>query len=183
MLIKFYYGGSSSLFYENGLPTYWRTTRVWCFRKTRTCIHTPGYPPMIPTDLSHSSLLSAMDGAKLVYFDGRLHETAAIVAEEVFSSHLSLQAFWAHKNIPVSNTFKMEMNCMLLGFPVQANRGGIPILIDAERKREGLDNLLSFASYVVCSTKFPQASYPLYKLHLSSLWAARICLLNELDCH
>lgn len=39
---------------------------------------------------------------------------------------------------------------------MQANRRGIPILIDAERKREGLDNLLSFASYVVCSTKFPQ---------------------------
>ncbi|KAL3359026.1 hypothetical protein AABB24_015875 [Solanum stoloniferum] len=50
--------------------------------KTRTCIHTPGYPPMIPTDLSQSNLLSALDGAKLVYFDGRLHETAAIVAEE-----------------------------------------------------------------------------------------------------
>ncbi|KAH0635144.1 hypothetical protein KY289_036620 [Solanum tuberosum] len=87
--------------------------------KTRTCIHTPGYPPMIPTDLSQSNLLSALDGAKLVYFDGRLHETAAIVAEE-------------------------------------ANRRGIPILIDAERKREGLDYLLNFASYVVCSTKFPQ---------------------------
>ncbi|CAN4093473.1 unnamed protein product [Withania somnifera] len=87
--------------------------------KTRTCIHTPGYPPMIPTDLSQSNLLSALDGAKLVYFDGRLHETAAVVAEE-------------------------------------ANRRAIPILIDAEKKREGLDNLLSFASYVVCSTKFPQ---------------------------
>ncbi|MCD9643516.1 hypothetical protein HAX54_031089 [Datura stramonium] len=92
--------------------------------KTRTCIHTPGYPPMVPTDLSQSNLLSALDGAKLVYFDGRLHETAVIVAEE-------------------------------------ANRKGIPILVDAERKREGLDNLLSFASYVVCSTKFPQASYSL----------------------
>nr|XP_033509938.1 ribokinase-like isoform X3 [Nicotiana tomentosiformis] len=87
--------------------------------KTRTCIHTPGYPPMIPTDLSQSNLFSSLDGAKLVYFDGRLHETAAVVAEE-------------------------------------ANRRGIPILIDAERKREGLDHLLSFASYVVCSTKFPQ---------------------------
>lgn len=50
--------------------------------KTRTCIHTPGYPPMIPSDLSQSNLLSALDGAKLVHFDGRLHETAAIVAEE-----------------------------------------------------------------------------------------------------
>lgn len=30
-------------------------------------------------------------------------------------------------------------------------------MIDAERKREGLDELLNFASYVVCSAKFPQA--------------------------
>ncbi|XP_060180630.1 uncharacterized protein LOC132610347 [Lycium barbarum] len=88
--------------------------------KTRTCIHTPGYPPMIPSDLSLSNLLSALDGAKLVYFDVRLHETAAIVAEE-------------------------------------ASRRGIPILIDAEKKRDGLDNLLSFASYAVCTTSFPQA--------------------------
>ncbi|KAJ8428419.1 hypothetical protein Cgig2_010402 [Carnegiea gigantea] len=39
---------------------------------------------------------------------------------------------------------------------VQASRRGIPILIDAERKRDGLDELLSFANYVVCSAKFPQ---------------------------
>lgn len=50
--------------------------------KTRTCIHTPGYPPMIPQDLSESSLLSALDGASIVYFDGRLYETALVVAHE-----------------------------------------------------------------------------------------------------
>ncbi|KAM7521769.1 hypothetical protein LguiA_011671 [Lonicera macranthoides] len=88
--------------------------------KTRTCIHTPGYPPMIPEDLSKSSLLSALDGARLVYFDGRLHETALVVAQE-------------------------------------ADCKSIPILIDAEKKREGLDNLLSFSDYVVCSANFPQA--------------------------
>ncbi|KAA8550679.1 hypothetical protein F0562_002363 [Nyssa sinensis] len=88
--------------------------------KTRTCIHTPGFPPMIPDDLSETSLLSALDGVKLVYFDGRLHETALVVAQE-------------------------------------ANRRSIPILIDAERKREGLDELLNFSDYVVCSAKFPQA--------------------------
>ncbi|XP_022967275.1 ribokinase-like isoform X1 [Cucurbita maxima] len=86
---------------------------------TRTCIHTPGSPPMVPDDLSRSSLLSALDGAKIVYFDVRLHETALLVAEE-------------------------------------AAQQNIPILIDAERKREGLDELLAFASYVVCSTSFPQ---------------------------
>ncbi|CAN4093474.1 unnamed protein product [Withania somnifera] len=58
--------------------------------KTRTCIHTPGYPPMIPTDLSQSNLLSALDGAKLVYFDGRLHETAAVVAEEEWTEASSI---------------------------------------------------------------------------------------------
>ncbi|XP_038888958.1 ribokinase isoform X2 [Benincasa hispida] len=86
---------------------------------TRTCIHTPGSPPMVPDDLSRSSLLSALDGARFVYFDVRLHETALLVAQE-------------------------------------AARQNIPMLIDAERKREGLDDLLLFASYVVCSTRFPQ---------------------------
>ncbi|XP_028121987.1 ribokinase-like isoform X3 [Camellia sinensis] len=88
--------------------------------KTRTCIHTPGFPPMIPDDLSKSSLLSALDGVRLIYLDGRLHETALVVARE-------------------------------------ANCRSIPILIDAERKREGLDDLLKFSDYVVCSAKFPQA--------------------------
>ncbi|XP_068491847.1 uncharacterized protein [Phaseolus vulgaris] len=88
--------------------------------KTRTCIHTPGYPPMIPDNLSKSSLLSALDGAKIAYFDGRLPDTALVVAQE-------------------------------------AVRKNIPILIDAERPREGLDDLLKLADYVVCSAKFPKA--------------------------
>ncbi|KAL1550096.1 ribokinase-like isoform X1 [Salvia divinorum] len=88
--------------------------------KTRTCIHTPGYPPMIPDDLTESKLLAAVDGARLVYFDGRLHDTALVIAQE-------------------------------------ATRRGIPILIDAERKREGLDDLLSLSSYAICSAKFPQS--------------------------
>ncbi|KAH1136667.1 hypothetical protein AAZX31_10G039500 [Glycine max] len=86
--------------------------------KTRTCIHTAGYPPMIPDELSKSSLLSALDGAKFAYFDGRLPDTALVVAQE-------------------------------------AVRKNIPILIDAERPREGLDDLLKLADYVVCSAKFP----------------------------
>lgn len=87
--------------------------------KTRTCIHTPMYPPMVPEELPQSRVESALDKARLVYFDVRLHETALVIAEE-------------------------------------ASRRGIPILIDAERKRDGLDELLSFANYVVCSAKFPQ---------------------------
>lgn len=87
--------------------------------KTRTCIHTPGSPPMIPDDLPNSSLLDALAGVKLVYFDVRLPETALVVAHE-------------------------------------ANRKKIPILIDAERPREGLDDLLNLSDYVVCSAKLPQ---------------------------
>ncbi|TYJ28018.1 hypothetical protein E1A91_A07G229300v1 [Gossypium mustelinum] len=87
---------------------------------TRTCIHTPGYPPLIPEELSQSSLLSALDGVNMVYFDGRHHETALVVAKE-------------------------------------AARKNIPILVEAEREREGLDDLLDFATYAICSAKFPQA--------------------------
>ncbi|KAJ7977142.1 Ribokinase, Carbohydrate kinase PfkB, Ribokinase-like protein [Quillaja saponaria] len=75
---------------------------------------------MVPEDISQSSLLSALDGARIVYFDGRFTETALVIAQE-------------------------------------AVRKNIPILIDAERPREGLDDLLKLAHYVVCSAKFPQA--------------------------
>lgn len=86
---------------------------------TRTCIHTPLNPPMMPDDLPQSTLFSALESAKLVYFDGRLHETALVVGKE-------------------------------------ASQRKIPILLDAEKKREGLDDLLKLADYVVCSARFPQ---------------------------
>lgn len=38
----------------------------------------------------------------------------------------------------------------------EATCRSIPIIIDAERKREGLDELLSVATYVVCPANFPQ---------------------------
>jgi hypothetical protein len=38
---------------------------------------------MIPADLTESSLLSALNGTKIAYLDGRLHETALVVAHEV----------------------------------------------------------------------------------------------------
>ncbi|KVI03823.1 Carbohydrate kinase PfkB, partial [Cynara cardunculus var. scolymus] len=85
--------------------------------KTRTCIHTPGSPPMIPSDLSSLTLSSALDGVKLTYFDVRLHETALVVAHE-------------------------------------ANRRSIPILIDAEKLRDGLDDFLYLSDYVAW-TKAP----------------------------
>ncbi|XP_019429600.1 PREDICTED: ribokinase-like [Lupinus angustifolius] len=87
---------------------------------TRTCIHTAGYPSMVPEDLRQINLLSALNGARVAYFDGRMHESALAIAEEAFRQKIS-------------------------------------ILIDAERPREGLNDLLTFADYVVCSEKFPQA--------------------------
>jgi len=63
--------------------------------KTRTCIHTPGSPPLVPEELTKANLSSALDGADIVYFDVRLHDTALLVAEEVISSrHIIL----VHKN-------------------------------------------------------------------------------------
>ncbi|KAG4982013.1 hypothetical protein AAZX31_10G039400 [Glycine max] len=88
--------------------------------KTRTCIFTPGYPEMVPQDLPRANLLSALDGARMVYFDARMPDSALVIAQEAF-----------HQNIP--------------------------ILIDAERPREGLNDLLSLADYVVCSENFPRA--------------------------
>lgn len=68
---------------------YFAYLRYYCriallpFRKTRTCMHTPGYPPMVPEELTEANLFAALDGAGIVYFDVRLHETALLVAEEV----------------------------------------------------------------------------------------------------
>jgi len=47
---------------------------------------------------------------------------------------------------------------MYLVLLVQTVCKNIPILIDLERKREGLDDLLPLASYAVCSSKFPLVS-------------------------
>ncbi|XP_041009519.1 sulfofructose kinase [Juglans microcarpa x Juglans regia] len=58
--------------------------------KTRTCIHTPGYPPMKPDELSRASLLTALDGARIVYSDGRLHETALILAQEAVRKRIPI---------------------------------------------------------------------------------------------
>ncbi|XAR61027.1 Ketohexokinase [Bertholletia excelsa] len=87
--------------------------------KTRTCVYTPVFPPMNPDELPKSRLLSALDGARLVYFDGKLHKTAIVVAQE-------------------------------------AHRMGIPVLLDAEKKRKGQDVLLNLSTYVVCAANFPQ---------------------------
>jgi len=48
----------------------------------------------------------------------------------------------------------------IMYFSVQAVKKNIPILMDAERLREGLDDLLKVVDYVVCAAQFPQASSP-----------------------
>jgi len=39
---------------------------------------------------------------------------------------------------------------------MQAHSKNIPILINAEKKRTGLDELIDLADYAICSTNFPQ---------------------------
>ncbi|XP_016183191.1 ribokinase isoform X1 [Arachis ipaensis] len=89
--------------------------------KTRTCIFNPGeYPPMKPEDLHSTNLVSILAGSKVVYFDGRMLDTAIVIAQEAFQQN-------------------------------------IPILVDAEKPRVGLDNLLRLTDYIICSENFPQA--------------------------
>lgn len=87
---------------------------------TRTCIHTPG-APMTPSEMTRDLITSALAGAALVYFDGRLTEAALLLARA-------------------------------------ARAAGVPVLVEGERLRPGLEQLLAEADYVVTSAHFPQAS-------------------------
>ncbi|XP_024542050.1 ribokinase-like isoform X2 [Selaginella moellendorffii] len=89
-------------------------------RLTRTCIHTPGHPPMLPTEIDTATLSSVLQGTDLVFFDCRLTDTAVKIA-------------------------KMAAELKL------------PILVDAEKKREFLDELLVYCDYMVASSRFPEA--------------------------
>jgi hypothetical protein len=64
-------------------------------------------------------LLLLLQGARLIYFDGRLTEAAVVLARA-------------------------------------ARAAGIPLLVEAERLRPNLDELLTLADYLVTSTHFPQ---------------------------
>ncbi|GLC72810.1 hypothetical protein PLESTF_001295700 [Pleodorina starrii] len=48
---------------------------------TRTCIHTPG-APLEPCEMDAARLAAVLEGAALVYFDGRLTEAAVLLARE-----------------------------------------------------------------------------------------------------
>ena len=90
-----------------------------CAGGTRTCIHTPA-APLEPSEISEQRINEMLEGASLVYFDGRLAEAALKIAQA-------------------------------------ARSRGIPILVEAERLRPCLNDLLALANFVVTSAKFPQA--------------------------
>lgn len=48
---------------------------------------------MVPDDLSQENLLSALDDARIAYFDGRLPETALVIAQEVIFNSISSSFF------------------------------------------------------------------------------------------
>ncbi|CAN6318222.1 unnamed protein product, partial [Urochloa humidicola] len=50
--------------------------------KTRTCILTPGDPPMVPSDLPMSSLSAALQDVSLLYLDGYSPEMELVVAKQ-----------------------------------------------------------------------------------------------------
>lgn len=102
-------------------------------------------------DFPRSAVLSALDGVRLVYSDFRLHETALVIAKEVKEV---ICIFWLCSNLVMVSYNK---KCMIIS--VQAVNKGIPILVDAERKREGLEELMSMATYVVCSANFPMVIF------------------------
>ncbi|VVB07183.1 unnamed protein product [Arabis nemorensis] len=85
---------------------------------TRTCIFTPGYPPLLPDDLTESLLLDVLNGVRVLYANGRSREAELLLAQK-------------------------------------ANSRNISILINTEKRREGLNELLDLADYAVCSTNFP----------------------------
>lgn len=57
-------------------------------------------------------------------------------------------------NISLTNKWLWNWCCWNDGG--QAVRKNIPILLDAEKKRDGLDEILVRATYAVCAAKFPQ---------------------------
>ncbi|KFK31680.1 hypothetical protein AALP_AA6G145300 [Arabis alpina] len=85
---------------------------------TRTCIYTPGYPPLLPDDLTESLVLDVLNGVRVLYANGRSREAELLLAQK-------------------------------------ADRKNISILIDAEKRRKGLNELLDLADYALCSTNFP----------------------------
>jgi hypothetical protein len=131
---------------------------------------------MLPEELTKANLSSVVDGANIVYFDVWLPDTALLVAEDVISSCLIISVHNdENKKEPTLSAVVIAGSILIYDFlsisasfctgnktilclwinPLQASLRKIPIWIDAERKGEGLDELLNFASYVAeeCNVK------------------------------
>lgn len=85
---------------------------------TRTCIQTPGVE-YTPKDLQPETVDQILGDTSLIYFDGRLTDSAVLLAKA-------------------------------------ARQRGVPVLVEAERVREGLHELLQQADYLCTSAHFPK---------------------------
>ena len=83
---------------------------------TRTCIHTPG-EPLDPAELALpcSRIRNVLDGAALVYFDGRLAEAALLLAGLAvgcsgfgFNNWFRLHSHWKRKTLRSAPFVGME---------------------------------------------------------------------------
>ncbi|KAJ4901660.1 pfkB-like carbohydrate kinase family protein [Raphanus sativus] len=59
-------------------------------KNTRTCILTPGYPPLLPDDLTESLLLAVLDGVRVLHVTGRSRETELLLAQKAHSKNVSI---------------------------------------------------------------------------------------------
>lgn len=91
-----------------------------CTGGTRTCIQTAGIE-YTPEDLQPDTVQQILDNASLVYFDGRLTDSAVQLARA-------------------------------------ARHKGVPVLVEAERLRGGLDDLLLEADHLCTSALFPKVA-------------------------
>ncbi|KAL1199656.1 Ribokinase [Cardamine amara subsp. amara] len=57
---------------------------------TRTCIFTPGYPPLLPDDLTESLILAVLDGVRVLNVNGRSRETELLLAQKAHSKKISI---------------------------------------------------------------------------------------------
>ncbi|CAI5984956.1 unnamed protein product [Closterium sp. NIES-64] len=80
---------------------------------TRTCIHTPGSPPLLPSELSAAALTSLLSGASLAYFDGRLADTTIRICQQVHSQWIYALAveFCIHLGIAQSHHISATFIC------------------------------------------------------------------------
>lgn len=96
---------------------------------TRTCIHTPT-EPFTPDEMTPELIADALDGH---HHDDSDNASVSLV---YFDGRLAEAALLLAR---------------------AARKRGIPILVEGERLRPGLDELLQEADYVVTSTGFPKA--------------------------